>query len=148
MQRYLLLFLVFGWMAGLLGFMQLNHEFERIGPEAMLVTNHFTGEVKRCRVYRSGDMSCHDVDIEPRSWIFALIPFWPGREELDEDRQRKTAARETPFTETPLFKDILFHGFFAALMLGLAVYILRIGKEDGNADGGGGGGDGGGCAGE
>lgn len=45
----------------LLGYMELRHEVEYIGPRNALVTNHFTREVRNCYTYGSGDWSCHKV---------------------------------------------------------------------------------------
>ncbi|MGK9086159.1 hypothetical protein KXR64_20480 [Brucella intermedia] len=142
--RFLSIILVWGWAALLIGFMELNHEFERIGPETTLVTNHFTGDVKYCRVYRSGDMSCHSSDIEPRHWLFALIPLWPGRDELNEDPPSELVARETPFTMTSLFKELLIDGIVVAVLLVVTVLILSGMREGGTGSSDGGGSDGGG----
>jgi len=144
MSRIYTLITVYLWMALLVGFMELNHEFERIGPETTLVTNHFTGEVKYCRVYRSGDMSCHPADIEPRHWIFALIPLWPGREELNKEPSTELQGRETSFTETALFKELSIDAIIVLVLLVVTILILRGTREEGTGSSDGGGSDGGG----
>lgn len=144
MSRFYTLIAVYVWMALLIGFMELQHEFERIGPETTLVTNHFTGEVKYCNVYPSGDMSCHRSDIQPRHWIFALIPLWPGRAELNEEPPTELQARETPFTETALFKELSIDAIMVLVLLAVTVLILRGTREQGTGSSDGGGSDGGG----
>ena len=131
-------------MAGLTGYMELQHEVERVAPSTALVTNHFTGEVRSCRTYRSGDMSCHAVDVEPRSWVLALIPFWPAREDLGgRAHLAERWADDTPFTQTQFFSDLMANGPIWIVMLGLGVLIMRIkdepdgGGADGGCDGGG-----------
>jgi len=117
-------------MVALFGYMELQHEVERIAPQTALVTNHFTGEVRQCHVYRSGDMSCHAVDIEPRSWVFALIPFWPAR-------QFEASTDDMSFTETQLFNDMVTNGIFALIMLVVGIVVMWVanGEEGGSADG-------------
>lgn len=123
-------------MAALLGYMELEHEVEKIGPRNALVTDHFTGEVRECYTYGSGDWSCRAIDIEPRSWVFALIPFWPARDEMgDKLHLSETWADETPFTETPLFSEMISNGVIGIVMLVVGIFIMRIKDED---NGGGG----------
>jgi len=136
--RYVLLLLIYGWTVALLGYMELQSEVERIGPETVLLTNHFAGDVQECNTAGYGDWRCRPVNIEPRHWIFALIPFWPARGDLAEKLYlSKTWPDEIPFSETPLFSDLIANGAIGIVLLVIGVFIMRI-KEDGgsgNADG-------------
>jgi len=126
-----LLLLIGVGMAALLGYMELRHEVERVGPRNALVTNHFTGEVRNCYTYGGGDWSCHTIDIEPRSWVFALIPFWPARDDLGAKLHlSETWADETPFTETPLFSDLASNGVIGIVMLIVSIFIMCIKEDD------------------
>lgn len=136
-------------MAVLLGYMELRHEVEEIGPRNALVTNHFTGEVRNCDTHGHGDWSCWPADIEPRSWVFALIPFWPARDDLGDTLYlSETWAEDTPFTQTPFFSDLISNGVTGIVMLVVGILIMRIRDEEEGGDGNGGGSDGGGFSGE
>jgi len=149
-MRYLALTMVFAWMAALLGYMELQHEVEHVAPRTALVTDHFTGEVRQCRTYPNSDWSCHAVEIEPRSWVFALIPFWPARDDLGEVLSLPGPSGEpASFTENQLFSDLVSNGIMALVMLVVGLIIMRArddgegGSADGGSDGGGAGGGGG-----
>lgn len=125
-------------MAALLGYMELRHEVERIGPRNALVTNHFAGEVQNCYTYGSGDWGCHPVDLAPRSWVFALIPFWPARNDLGPTLHlSETWADETPFMETPLFSDMISNGVMGIVMLVAGIFVMCIKEEKDSRDDGG-----------
>jgi len=148
-QRSILMLAVCGSMFALLGYMELDHEVEYIGPENALVTNHFTGEVRNCNTRGYGDWSCWPVEIEPRSGVLALIPFWPARENLGEKLHlSETWAEDTPFKETPLYSDLISNGVIGIVMLAMGIFIMRIRDDEEGGDGSGGGSDGGGFSGE
>lgn len=148
-QRRILLLLICGWIAALLGYTQLQHEVEQIGPRTALVTNHFTGEVQNCDTYGYSDWSCLPADIAPRSWVFALIPFWPARDDLgDKLYLSETWAEDTPFKETPLYSDLISNGVIGIVMLVMGIFIMRIRDDEEVGDDSGGGSDGGGFSGE
>lgn len=148
-QRCILLLAVFGFMAALLGYMELDHEVECIGPENALVTNHFTGEVQNYDTYGYGDWSCRSAEIEPRSWVFALIPFWHARDDLDDKLHLSKAwAENTPFKETPLYSDLISNGVMGLVMLVAGIFIMRIRDDEERGDDSGGGSDGGGLNGQ
>jgi hypothetical protein len=140
MQRYVLLLLVFGWAAALLAFMELEHEVERLSPEVALVTNHFTGTVRRCNTYRNADWGCRPVDLEPRSWIFALIPLWPARQEFGGRLHIPEGSGDrAAFANAQFRSDIVHLCIVGAVMLVVGFFIMRIkdGDEGGAPNGGG-----------
>lgn len=142
-------FLVLGLvgMFGLFGYMELRHEVERITSETALVTNHFTGEVRQCNTAGTGDWGCRPVEIEPRHLIFALIPFWPARDEPGEDLYvPNVPADETAFLTPQISGDMGTYTAFIIVMIGFG-FILREKNwtggtagsgGDGGSDGGGG----------
>lgn len=137
----MLLLLICSGMAALLSYMELRHEVEHIGPRHALVTNHFTGEVRNCYTYGSGDWGCHPVDIAPRSWVFALIPFWPARDNPGATlHPSETWPDDTPFTESPLFSDMISNGVMGIVILLVGIYVVWVTKydEDDNTGGSGG----------
>ena len=138
MQRLILLFLVLSWTMALLGFMELRHEVERIDPETALITNHFTGEVRRCLTYRNMDWSCRPSDIESRSFVFALIPFWPARTMPGSGASAKAPAEGTRSRRSQLSSDLVSNGAIGPILLVVSIFILyrRDEGEGGNADGG------------
>ena len=129
-QQYLLLLsLICAW-AALLGYMELQFEVEQIGPRTALVTDHFTGEVQECDTYGHGDWGCHAIDIEPRSWVFALIPFWPARDEMgDKLHLSERWADEPSFTRTRFFSDLVSNGVLGIVILVMGIFVMRI-KDD------------------
>jgi len=139
-QRHILLVVIYGWMVALLGYMELQNEVERIGPRNALVTDHFTGEVRNCYTYSGGDWACHPVDIDPRSWVFALIPFWPARDDIGQKLHlSRTWADDTPFTQTAFCSDLIPNRLIGIVMLVVGIFIIRT-KDDAetdNTDGGG-----------
>ncbi|WP_449470116.1 hypothetical protein [Sphingobium chungangianum] len=149
-QRSMLLAAISVWTAMLLGYMHLRHEVEQIGPRDALVTDHFTGEVRQCDTHGYGDWSCWPADIEPRSWVFAVTPFWPVRRDLGEKLNlSETWADDTPFTETPLYSALINNGIIGFVMLVVGIFVMWPRAENGTSSSGGeGGSDGGGLAGE
>ena len=136
-------------MVALLGYMELDHEVEYIGPENALVTNHFTGEVQNCNTRGYGDWSCWPAEIEPRSWVLALIPFWPARDDLGQKLHlSETWAPDAPFTETPLYSALISNGVTGLVMLVVGIFIMRIRDNEEGDDSSGGESDGGGFSGE
>ena len=98
-----------------------------------MAPSHFTGEVRQCNAAGHDDWGCQPTDIEPRHWIFALIPFWPARGDLAEKLYlSKTWPDEIPFSETPLFSDLIANGAIGIVLLVIGVFIMRI-KEDGGS---------------
>lgn len=129
-QRHMLLLLVCGGMAALLGFMELQDEVERIGPKNALVTNHFTGEVQLCDTHGYGDWGCSEIDIEPRSWVLALIPFWPARDDLGARLYlSETWTDESLFAKSQFSSDLISNGMTGGIMLVVGFFIMRI-KDD------------------
>jgi|SRR5690606_14443328 len=129
-QRYVLLLAIYGWSAALLGFMELQHEVERIGPRNALVTNHFSGDVRLCNTHGRGDWGCNKIEIEPRSWVLALIPFWPARDDLGAQLHlSETWANESPFAKSRLSSDLMANGIVAGIMLVIGFFIMLI-KDD------------------
>ncbi|TKT78318.1 hypothetical protein [Aquamicrobium sp. LC103] len=136
------------FLAMLLAYMQLEHDHERIDRETVLLTNHWTGEVRHCHRSRNSELSCRPTTLEPRSWYLALNPF-----DSPAERAAKRGDRSNLLAEL-----ILYGGF------GLAILMIFAGpvwdwRKDRNraskrADGGsmvhgdaGSGGDGGGDSG-
>lgn len=151
-ERIAVFLLGLAGMFALLGYIELRHEVEQITSETAVVTNHFAGEVQECNTAGNGDWVCRQVDVEPRHWVFALIPFWPTRDSLGEAGYvREVPADETAFLTPQISGDLGTYTAFVLVMFAFG-FILReknwsSGTSERGSDGGsdedGGGGDGG-----
>lgn len=134
-QRSIMLLLACGWMAALFGYMELDHEVEQIDHKNALVTNHFTGEVRLCDTSGYGDWGCREIDMEPRSWVLALIPFWPARDDLgDRLHLSEASTDEGPFAKAQFSSDLISNGIIGGIMLivGLFIMLIRDDEEKGS----------------
>lgn len=139
-QRFILTFVVLSFNLALLGYMELRFEVEHIDPDTALVTNHFTGEVRRCRTYRNADWSCTPTDLKPRPFVFALVPFWPARTLPGNDARAGDREDARQFRRSRLAQDLVYDGAIVLILLLLSIYLLRPEKAH---EGGAGGRDGG-----
>ncbi|WHS30152.1 hypothetical protein QLQ09_00760 [Brucella sp. NM4] len=97
-------------MGLLISYMQLEHDHERIDRETVLLTNHWTGEVRRCHRSYNSELSCQPTTLQPRLWYLSLSSF---------DSPAAKAAKQGD-KSTPL-SDLIFYGAF-----GLAILIIFI----------------------
>lgn len=107
------------FMALLLAYMQLHHDLERVDPDTVLLTNHWTGEVRRCHRSRNSELSCLPKTLEPRSWYLALSPF---------DSPAERVAKQGD--KSNLLAEFIFCGGFALAIVMLFAFPIWDWRKD------------------
>ncbi|WP_131818967.1 hypothetical protein [Rhizobium sp. LCM 4573] len=98
-------------LAMMLAYMQLERDHERIDRDTVLLTNHWTSEVRRCHRSQNSELTCRPTTLEPRPWYLALSPF-----DSPSERAAKKDDRRNPII------DIIVYG-----SIGLAMLIIFAG---------------------